>query len=280
MGRQIAATLIAAAPAVKNKALQSYVNQVGSWVAQQSERDLRVYLIENVIHALLCQMSVARDHVVRMLFPLRVRNLGHPRYTVACVMEDPGMGDLLHYLARRDVTDRACFSIVTQVAWALQQMQDAISFQHRDLKTDNIMMSETRESSLQVTTEDASFLVPTCGVRPLFIDFGMTRMRLGEEYVGCDCNSKARTFNPCHDIQFLFCTMLEDRHHLLPSKFLAWLRNYTEPIMRRVRARRVSTRARTTEDRDLCMMHTTHYEQMTRYTPQAVLTVMQKHWTR
>ena len=38
MGRQIAATLIAAAPAVKDKALQQYVNQVGSWVAQRSER--------------------------------------------------------------------------------------------------------------------------------------------------------------------------------------------------------------------------------------------------
>lgn len=38
MGRQIAATLIAAAPPVKDKALQTYVNQVGYWVAQQSER--------------------------------------------------------------------------------------------------------------------------------------------------------------------------------------------------------------------------------------------------
>lgn len=38
MGRQIAATLVAAAPAVKDKALQRYVNQVGTWVAQQSER--------------------------------------------------------------------------------------------------------------------------------------------------------------------------------------------------------------------------------------------------
>ena len=38
MGRQIAATLISAAPAVQDKALQRYVNQVGVWVAQQSER--------------------------------------------------------------------------------------------------------------------------------------------------------------------------------------------------------------------------------------------------
>lgn len=38
MGRQIAATLIAAAPAVENKDLQAYVNQVGRWVAQHSER--------------------------------------------------------------------------------------------------------------------------------------------------------------------------------------------------------------------------------------------------
>jgi len=38
MGRQIAATLISAAPAVQDKALQRYVNQVGAWVAQQSER--------------------------------------------------------------------------------------------------------------------------------------------------------------------------------------------------------------------------------------------------
>lgn len=38
MGKQIAATLLAAAPPVKNRALQRYVNQVGMWIAQQSER--------------------------------------------------------------------------------------------------------------------------------------------------------------------------------------------------------------------------------------------------
>jgi predicted Zn-dependent protease len=38
VGRQIAGNLLGAAPLVKDKALQKYVNQVGRWVANQSER--------------------------------------------------------------------------------------------------------------------------------------------------------------------------------------------------------------------------------------------------
>lgn len=38
IGRDIAATLLAAAPPVDDEALQLYVNQVGRWVASQSER--------------------------------------------------------------------------------------------------------------------------------------------------------------------------------------------------------------------------------------------------
>jgi predicted Zn-dependent protease len=38
IGRQIAGSLLGAAPLVKDKALQKYVNHVGRWVASQSER--------------------------------------------------------------------------------------------------------------------------------------------------------------------------------------------------------------------------------------------------
>lgn len=38
IGRQIAGSLLGAAPLVKDKVLQSYVNNVGRWVASQSER--------------------------------------------------------------------------------------------------------------------------------------------------------------------------------------------------------------------------------------------------
>lgn len=38
IGRQIAGSLLGAAPLVKDKALQKYVNNVGRWVASQSER--------------------------------------------------------------------------------------------------------------------------------------------------------------------------------------------------------------------------------------------------
>lgn len=38
IGRQIAGNLLGAAPLVKDAALQKYVNQVGTWVASQSER--------------------------------------------------------------------------------------------------------------------------------------------------------------------------------------------------------------------------------------------------
>jgi predicted Zn-dependent protease len=38
LGREISGSLLGAAPLVKNEALQKYVNQVGRWVANQSER--------------------------------------------------------------------------------------------------------------------------------------------------------------------------------------------------------------------------------------------------
>ena len=47
-------------------------------VTTESDNDLRVYLLENVLHALLYQLPRTRDLVVPIRFPFKIRRSGFP----------------------------------------------------------------------------------------------------------------------------------------------------------------------------------------------------------
>lgn len=203
-------------------------------IAMQSNKDLRVYLLENVIHAILWYLPATKAYVVPMCFPFRVKQSGYPPYLLGTVMHDPGHGDLGTWVCDVMESDHQMFSILTQISWILYKMQKAVQFQHRDLKCDNIMIVESADSeSIEVPELNLDFRNSNIGIRCLLIDFGMSRFEVNGEYVACDCMHTNTDLNRCHDLQYFCCSLVEDYEEELQRsapKFYKWLSAICKPL--------------------------------------------------
>lgn len=207
-------------------------------VTVESDKDLRVYLLENVLHALLVQMVTLRDFIVPIRFPFKIQRRGFPKWVLGTVMDDPGKGTLGDWLCDSMHCDQSMFVMFTQIVWILHQMQTAVRFAHRDLKCDNIMLRATAASQLTVHVADSQYTVPTMGLACLLIDFGMARLEWHGEYIACDCYDTNTKFNPAQDLQNLCCTLLEDYEKELDNhapQFKKFIKELCAPLFHKVK---------------------------------------------
>lgn len=253
-------------------------------ITSQAPKDLRVYLMENVIHAILNELTDSAPFVVHMFCPFKLRQNTHPPFKLGCVLEDPGLGDLAAFICG-SATDREMFSLTTQIGLMLVCMQGALRFQHRDLKADNLVIVNNPSTDLTVTlpANDTIFSFPSCGVGCKMIDFGMTRLEIGGEYVGCDIYHNSTEFNPCHDVQFFVATTLEDFEGPLGTRcpiYLDWLKTYGRPITEAIRVRRTSQKAVSQKHMDYFLGEVTEKENIELYRPEEMLKSLAGCWAR
>lgn len=249
-------------------------------VTAQSDKDLRVYLLENVLHALLHQMPATRELVVPIRYPFKVRQSGFPPYKLGTVMDDPGRGNLGDWIEDHLENDEQMFSVLSQMAHIVQRGQRSVRLMHRDLKADNIML--TTSDADRVTTEDGDEY-PTLGMRCLLIDFGMAAFDIDGERVACDCISiHARTeYNPAQDLQNLCCTMLEDYEDVFgrrAPRFLRWLQAVCGPVLARVRELWPDYDRASSASRHRRLSYVVSTEQHPPFAPEQMLAALGKHW--
>jgi hypothetical protein len=204
--------------------------------AYVSEDDYRVYLMENVLHAVLGAHEVSRPFVppLRSVFRLATGAV-YPKHRLGACVFDPGHGDVGEFLeSKRFTSDAQLVALLVQVAIMLQRLQGALHFQHRDLKVDNLLLTVDGPDWIEVLGGPDAWRCPTEGLGCLLIDFGMARLELGGEYVGCDCVAATTPeYNPFADLQNLCLTLDEDYREELTDqapRFAAWLRRECAPL--------------------------------------------------
>jgi len=210
--------------------------------------DLRVYVLENVIHAILCVLPALADHVVPFRFAFKLPRQGDPPFTFGVVLDDPCTGHLgqwlegehAAFLMDAQLRDDKLFSLLTSVARMLHSIQAAHHFQHRDLKCDNVMYVAAVDPQHKATTPSTGcFAYPSFGMDCKMIDFGMTRLQVGDRYLGCDCVHDDAPFNAAGDLQFWCLTMLEDYQVELSAvapRFYRWLEGVCDRLQQQIRA--------------------------------------------
>ena len=250
-------------------------------ITLQDNCDLRVYLIENMIHAILSIMPESMPYVVHMYSPFKLRQPGFPPYKFGSIFANPGGGDLSDFLTTEEVTDGKLCSVVSQIALILYQLQGSLKFQHRDLKADNVLIDVHDQAKIHISCPDqgVNFICETYGMKCLLIDFGMTRLEIGGEYIGCDVYHNNKTFNPHHDLQYFLTTTLEDFRlelEIRAPNFVSWLKDYTKPLMTKIEDRCKLTRSRSEKYKNLCLSIVCEKESFQKYLPIHVLQEMQK----
>lgn len=240
--------------------------------------DFRVYILENVIHAVLSALPVMQNMVVPMNFAFKVPVRGVPPYALAVVLDNPGKNDLGDFIDTRNPNDDMMFSLLTTVTLMLSQAQQAYRFEHRDLKADNLMM-KPGEAYGKVN----STTYPMFGWSLYFIDFGMTRFELDGEYIACDCLHTDVKFNPCHDLQSLLCTLIEDYSKEFQKHapvFFQYISRMTAPIFDDLRRKHLNynTSKSSTRHKRLCMY--VAKERLPAFAPQKVLEDMETYWNQ
>jgi hypothetical protein len=245
--------------------------------------DFRVYLLENVLHAILYEHPVTRDIVVPMHFPFKIRNSGFPRYILGTVLENPGRDHLGYFIEHYLQSDDQMFSILTQLAFMLYRVQSKLRMEHRDLKADNVMLlKQTKETErVQIPNSRISFEYPMFDVKLGLIDFGMTRIELDGEYLACDVMHTNTNFNTSHDLQHFCCTLVEDYSEELKDRAPAFydrMRLLTAPIFETLtqKHKKYAEGSSSYRHRKLCQY--VSVEQNPLFTPSSFLDVLQRHW--
>lgn len=254
-------------------------------ITLQPVKDLRVYLMENIIHAILCRHPSSQRYVVPMYFPFKRKCQGFPKYELGCVFADPGLGDLSTFIEKGNVNDNVMFSLVTQLAFIIHVLQKSLRLQHRDLKADNVMLGAAKTTTMHICIpeDNINFVFPTYGMQCLLIDFGMTRMEIASEYVACDVVHRDRSFNPHHDMQFFLSTTNDDCSASLEDragKFQKWLTDYTEAIRTRIQYRWRMKHATSDAQRNFYHSEVTEKERIKQFLPVEVLRSLQGQWKR
>lgn len=250
-------------------------------ITVESDKDLRVYLLENVLHAILYQLPGTRELVCPILHAFKVRKSGHPPYSLGTIMHNPGMGNLADWIDHHMKNDEQMFSLLTQLSAMVARGQRAVRFEHRDLKCDNVLLSPNPESIDTVTVDDLDFAYPTLKLRCLLIDFGMARLELDEEYLACDCMHRRTDFNPSHDLQNLCCTMLEDHRDALAERaprFQRWLIGRCAPLFARVRELWPNYDTIDSSTKHRRLVYVVNREQRDAFRPESMLADMKRHW--
>lgn len=259
-------------------------------VTGQHESDLRVFVLENVLHAILFHMPETRGMVVPIWCPFKVPHNDGQVNTYGVVLSDPGHGHVGEYIERKyesferhgTTYEQEMFSMLASIADMLYRAR-ALRFEHRDLKADNIMWAPTsqRTRTVHIDEQDRDMIYPTCNASFVFIDFGMARFEYAGEYLACDCLPNRTEYNPACDLQNLCCTLVEDYAQELAKiapRFFSWLQGLCKPLFAAAAAR---TRGYAKLDRDarhLALTDTVHAEKLRPFVPISMLEILRVYF--
>ena len=246
--------------------------------AYVTDDDYRVYLMENVLHAVLGAHEASRAVVppLRSVFTLTT-GAAHPKHRLGACVFDPGHGDVGEFLESSGfVAEAQVVAVVVQVCTALQRLQGPLRFQHRDLKVDNLLLTVGNPDPLPVATGGGDpWQCPTRGVGCMLIDFGMARLELAGEYIGCDCvEATTPDYNPFADLQNLCLTLDEDYRTELAAtapRFAAWLRRECRPLRAALKRRCPDYEQLDPENQNLQLTQLTSTERLPSFRPARLL---------
>lgn len=255
----------------------------------------REYFTETVIHAIINGLPNTETFAPELYAPLRIRHDIYPRFSVCTLCEQMTAGDLSHLLdeespAAAKLTDGGMFSIMAQLCAMLVTLQRDLTFQHRDLKPDNVATTLVPKGTTHTYTALPDVEIPSHGFRAAFIDFGMARIELEEVYIASDCVGAATpsAFNPSHDLQMLIAILAEDyllskersgKFHKKFPKFAKWLDGASRNILKKIEVVKRKTKPGANVHQITC--NTCAGTRLTDYEPRNVLTsllrVMPRH---
>jgi hypothetical protein len=241
--------------------------------------DFRVYVLENVIHAVLSVLPGMQHMIVPIRFPFKVPMRGVPPFALGVVLDNPGCDNMGRFIEEHMRNDDDIFSFFTTIAIMVQQGQAACRFEHRDLKADNLMLTKVQKDG--ILPNGSAYPMFCRGL--LFIDFGMTRFEMDGEYFGCDCMHTDVAFNPCHDMQSLSCTLLEDYHEEFEKTaplFLQYLQRLTYPLYQGLRKQHPNYENLKSSSRHKRLCTFVAKERNTSFTPQRILEDMTLYWQK
>lgn len=262
-------------------------------VTAEPDTDLRVYLLENVINALLFALPETRSLVIPIRFAFKLPQNNNQVHRLGVVLNDPGHGHLGKWLEDKyDEHKRAgaamdieMFSMLSTLAHMIYQAQRAVQLQHRDLKCDNILWSPTEvgQVTLRIDESDMVLVYPTRGVTCKIIDFGMARLVYKGEYIGCDCMGNQVAFNPANDLQNFCATLIEDYAQELLAmapKFYRWLSQLCSPIFAHTQQLSYphNYETMTTKQRHRCLSKAVNELKLQPFVPSSMLTILKEYW--
>lgn len=253
-------------------------------VTREKETDLRVYLLENVIHAILCELKSTCEFVVPFHFPFKVHKT-EPPYVLGVVLEDPCNQHMGDWIVSELKNDDQMFSIITQLCWTLHSVQKAIKMEHRDLKCDNIMVvnNPNTTQSIDLPNIDLSYEYPTLDAKCLLIDFGVSRMEINNEYIACDCLNNDTKHNQSTDLQYFCLTLLEDYAQELSHKtpiFYKWLCTFCVPLYEDLYKRFPNYDNLSQYKKNEKAIKTAARAELTQFIPHSLLKSLSFHWQK
>lgn len=266
-------------------------------ITARPESDLRVYLLENVLHALLCALPVTRDMVVPIRFAFKLSQNHRQVYRLGVVLDDPGHGHLGEWIVRKHQevlrTGQTCaaelFAILCNVAHLLHDAQAALQFQHRDLKCDNVMWTRASadRATVHLAEQGCTVSYLTRGIRCQLIDFGMARFVYRGEYLACDCLHQDTAFNRANDLQNFCCTLVEDygaELEVMAPSFYNWLQGLCAPLFesaaKLVRQSDKTYANLSPSDQHHVLTQAVSQEQLQPFVPASMLVILQEYWKK
>jgi serine/threonine protein kinase len=198
-------------------------------------KSARMFLLEHAVHAAVSASKwVPTLHAV-----LKTRRGDDTGCRLSSVMDRVQGVSMYDHIEANKPSDMAMLSMFTSVLAALHELDKLCSFEHRDLRADNVMVAPAAAATITVDNGDGTrFTYPNCGRQVSLVDFGFGRIT-NTDGVRITCNPapflKDDGRCPGIDAAMLLFTIVEDLE--LPPRFARWAMQMLEPLERQLRER-------------------------------------------
>lgn len=199
-------------------------------------KSARMFLLEHAVHAAVSSSKwVPTLHAV-----FKTRRGDDTGCRLSSAMDCLEGESMFDHIEKNKPSDMAMLSMFTSVLAALHELDGLCSFEHRDLRADNVMVGPAPAGTLTVDNGDGRAITfPNCGRRVTLVDFGFGRVT-NAHGVRISCNAAPFLGNddghtPGIDAAMLLFTIVEDLE--LPARFARWAMQMLEPLERQLRVR-------------------------------------------